>query len=177
MQPLVVFAHGQESGPWGSKIRFLADIAHRHGMKVVSPDDSSIPAAEARVQHLLRLPEIRSTDAQRLILVGSSMGGYVACVASHTIKPLGLFLLAPAFGIAGYEIQHPVSGASHTEIVMGWRDAIIPPANVIAFAAKHRAGLHLLDADHRLLSVLPEVGDLFASFLRRCFKPGARDSG
>ena len=33
-KPLVLFAHGKESGPWGSKIKHLAQIADQHGAKV-----------------------------------------------------------------------------------------------------------------------------------------------
>ena len=34
---LVVFAHGKESGPWGTKIRYLSHIAQRNGAEVLSP--------------------------------------------------------------------------------------------------------------------------------------------
>jgi len=40
-------------------------------------------------------------------------------------------------------------------------------AHGIRFAQAHRARLHVLDGDHRLNAVLPEVGALFESFLRR----------
>ena len=35
---LVVFAHGKESGPWGSKIKHLAALAGQRGAQVLSPD-------------------------------------------------------------------------------------------------------------------------------------------
>ena len=50
---------------------------------------------------------------------------------------------------------------------MGWRDEVVPVEGVIDFAQTHRATLHMVDADHRLDTVLPEVGELFDQFLRR----------
>ncbi|MGH8540495.1 MAG: alpha/beta hydrolase, partial [Stenotrophobium sp.] len=37
---LVCFAHGKESGPWGTKITHLAEVARGHGYEVMSPDYS-----------------------------------------------------------------------------------------------------------------------------------------
>ncbi len=162
MRTLVVFAHGKESGPWGSKIKHLASIAERHGVVVMSPDYSDLQDPDARVERLLSLP---LPEHDRLVLVGSSMGGYLATVASQTLKPAGLFLMAPAFYIEGYRVQTPVSGADATCVVFGWRDELIPVENAIRFAQAERAALHLIDGDHRLNAVLPEVGALFERFL------------
>lgn len=38
IQSLVVFSHGKESEPWGSKFQALAAIAQRHGSQVISVD-------------------------------------------------------------------------------------------------------------------------------------------
>ena len=164
MKPLVLFAHGKESGPWGSKIQHLVRIAERHGAKTLSPDYSTIQNPDERVRHLLSLSLVPHDG---LVLVGSSMGGYVSTVASETLKPAGLFLMAPAFYLPGYANQNPVSGAAHTAIVTGWQDEVIPVEHSIRFAEAHRAELHLLDGDHRLASVLDEVGVLFERFLVR----------
>ena len=45
---------------------------------------------------------------ERLILVGSSMGGYVSTVASVSLKPAGLFLMAPAFYMPIGREQNPI---------------------------------------------------------------------
>lgn len=79
-QKLVIFAHGKESGPWGSKILALADIAREFGYVVDSPDYSDLSEAQSRVSRLLTLyPQ----NPGELILVGSSMGGYVSLAASE----------------------------------------------------------------------------------------------
>lgn len=94
----VYFNHGKESGPWGSKITKLVDVARERGFAVESIDYRNLPDAGPRTERLLTS---EAGKAERLILVGSSMGGYVATVASAVLKPEGLFLLAPAFYMPG----------------------------------------------------------------------------
>lgn len=162
MSPLVVFAHGKESGPWGSKIRYLAALAEQRGCQVLSPDYSDLMDPDARVARLLVLDLPAHSS---LILAGSSMGGYVSALASVPLRPAGLFLMAPAFYMGIGAEQAPVSGAAHTCVVFGWNDEIIPVEHGIRFAREQRAALHVFDSDHRLESVLPEIGVLFARFL------------
>ena len=163
-QPLVCFAHGKESGPYGTKIRYLATIAEAFGAKVISPDYSNIPLPDDRVKHLLALA---LPAHSRLILVGSSMGGYVSAVASRHLKPDGLFLLAPAVFMPGYEEPSPEPVAVENSVVFGWRDEVIPVHHGIRYAEQYRTTLHLLNADHRLNSALAEIGVLFEAFLKR----------
>jgi len=162
MKTLVLFAHGKESGPWGSKIRHLAAIAEHLGMQVLSPDYSDLPDPDARVARLVATP-LPAHD--RLILVGSSMGGYVSTVASKALNPAALFLMAPAFYMPGYAVQEPLPGSARVCVVFGWQDEVIPVEHGIRFAQAHRAALHVLDSDHRLNSVLPELGALFERFV------------
>lgn len=178
MKSLVVFSHGKESGPWGSKIWALADVAQAHGAQVESVDyqrarqggearsaqcNTDAPGeAERRVAQLLAMP---LPPHDRLILVGSSMGGYVATVASSALNPAGLFLLAPAFYMEGYTNQDPVPVARRTMVVHGWSDDVVPPQNSIRFAQRHRCTLHVLDGDHRLNDAIEEIRQLFADFL------------
>ena len=172
-KPLVLFAHGSESGPWGTKIQHLADIAERHGCVVLSPDYSGISDADERVKHLLSVIAPGLPPHKQLILVGSSMGGYVSTVASPALNPDGLFLMAPAFYYPGSAEQNPVSGARHTCVVFGWHDEIIPVENGIRFARQTNSALHVLDGDHRLIGVLPEVGALFERFLTQVLATAA----
>ena len=53
MKPLIHFVHGKESGPWGTKIRHLADIAREMGYDVESLDYSSTFDPETRVEMLV----------------------------------------------------------------------------------------------------------------------------
>lgn len=161
---IVLFAHGKESGPWGSKIRHLADIALRLGAQVLSPDYSDLTSPEDRIARLLSLP---LPEHDILILVGSSMGAYVSTIASRAMKPWGLFLMAPAFYMAGYAEQQPTSGAEHTCVIFGRQDEVIPVEHGIRFADANRVDLYIIEGDHRLNGQIEKIGELFEVFLRR----------
>lgn len=160
---LVVFAHGKESGPWGTKITQLAEVAKRRGYAVLSPDYSFTPDPRARVEHLLQLaPKAGKT----LVLVGSSMGGYVSAMACEALKPSALFLMAPALYFPGWD-EEPSGIPALTSVVHGWQDDIVPVERGQRFAARHRAALHLLDSGHTLNDQLPMLCLLFDALLVR----------
>ncbi len=158
---LVYFNHGKESGPWGTKIKRLAEVAQARGFHAESPDYTGMADPDQRVRHLLSL----QPRSSRLVLVGSSMGGYVAMVASETLDPQGLFLMAPALYVPGYAIIDPFPNARLTAIVHGWNDEVIPVEHSIRFAQTHKTQLHLVDGDHRLMSQVPFIEALFGLFL------------
>ena len=170
---LVVFSHGKESGPRGGKIEALSRVARTEGAQTLSvdyrehpvgtPHDHHAPGeAERRVAQLLATP---LPPHERLVLVGSSMGGYGSAMAACRMPVDGLFLLAPAFAMPGYAQAEPRPEVRHTAIVHGWRDEVIPWAHSARWAAAARCTLHLLDGDHRLDAALPEIGPLFGLFL------------
>lgn len=170
---LVVFSHGKESGPWGSKIQALTKVAQGCGAQVMSVNYGEYPAGtlhdhnlpgepERRVQQLLNTP---LPPHDKLVLVGSSMGGYVSTIASQQLKPDGLFLLAPAFGIPHYAEQYPVPNAKRTLIVHGWRDSVVPASNSIHFAKSNRVELYLVDDDHFLHGELGVIESVLSVFL------------
>ncbi|MBF0424478.1 MAG: alpha/beta hydrolase [Magnetococcales bacterium] len=161
-QDVVYFAHGKEGTPWGRKIERLAEVARRRGFHVESPDYTDIPDPDRRVEMLLARAPI---PARRLVLVGSSMGAYLSVVASRKLRPDGLFLMSPALYLWDYADQDPHPHARVTVVVHGWRDDVVPPANSVRFAQKHRATLHMVDSDHRLLDALPFLTQAFDWFL------------
>ncbi|WNK19072.1 alpha/beta hydrolase [Halomonas piscis] len=156
----VIFSHGKESGPYGQKIVQMSQVALTKGLQVQSVDYLGISEPEARVEKLVKVLSVTNGPC---LLVGSSMGAYVSLVASQTVPVAGLFLLAPAVGLPGYAMQSgfQLEGVS-TSICHGWGDKVVPVSNVVAFAEEHRADLHLLDSDHRLTSVMPDIKTLFA---------------
>lgn len=164
---LIYFAHGKDTGPEATKMNYLAQIAQSKGIAVESPDYSDIADPDERVERLLQL--VRDKP-ERLILVGSSMGAYVSIVASATVKPKGLYLLAPAIFLEGYANQNPLPRAEVAMAVHGWNDEIVPVENVMRFAQQHAMELHVLDSDHCLLGVLPKLGELFELFLDQVLK-------
>ena len=160
----VVFSHGKESGPWGSKIRALAAVAGAAGWDVDSIDYEGMADPAARVA---RLVAAGRGAAAPLVLVGSSMGGHVCTAAAAQLPVRGLFLLAPAFFMPGYEPRTPAMPACPVEVVHGWHDDIVPVANTLRWARPGAARVHLLDTEHRMHAVIPELQQLFAAFLAR----------
>jgi pimeloyl-ACP methyl ester carboxylesterase len=158
----VVFSHGKESGPWGSKITAMAAAVHDLKIVTESVDYRGIDDPAARVAKLL---DTAAGLKGPLVLVGSSMGGHVSAAAAARVKARGLFLLAPAFYMPGFEAHTPQDVSCPTVIVHGWRDDIVPVDNSIRWAREHRAGLHLLDSDHRLEDKIEEICRLLRSFL------------
>lgn len=172
---LVVFSHGKESGPWGSKIKTLSAVSEHLGCAVISVDYREHPESVKHDQNKYgeadrRVAQLISTnfpEHHKLVLVGSSMGGYVSTVATEILKVDGLFLLAPAFYLYGYGNQQPTPRAKQTMIVHGWSDSVVPVDSSIRFAKLHRCDLHLLDGDHRLNDALPKIEPLFETFLKQ----------
>lgn len=164
---LVVFAHGKESGPWGTKITQLAEVAKRRGYEVSSPDYSHTHDPHERVAQLMQMAP---RAARTLVLVGSSMGGYVSAMACAALRPQALFLMAPALYFPGWE-EEPDGVPSLTAVVHGWGDDIVPPERGIRFAQTHRAALHMLDSGHTLNDQLPALSLLFDDLLHRALNP------
>jgi pimeloyl-ACP methyl ester carboxylesterase len=158
----VVFSHGKESGPWGSKITAMAVVVRTHGWAVESVDYRGLDDPGDRVRKLIGVgKELK----EPLVLVGSSMGGHVAAAAAGELGARGLFLLAPAFYMAGYEEYTPQDVACPTAIVHGWHDVIVPVENGIRWAREHRAALHVLNSDHRLEDQIEAICLLLRAFL------------
>lgn len=169
----VCFSHGKESGPWGTKIAAMADLARDRGCEVESLDYRGLDDPAERVARLLT--HCRTVPRQ-LVLVGSSMGGHVAAAASAELEVAGLFLIAPAFYMPGYESLTPVPKARLITVVHGWRDEVVPPENSLRWAAEHGAELHMIDGDHRLTDRLFHVNRLFDWFLHD-LRNGMRHAG
>lgn len=158
----VVFSHGKESGPWGSKITAMAAVVRDLGIGVESPDYRGMDDPGLRVGKLVAAVADMTGP---VVLVGSSLGGHVAGTAAATLKPRGLFLMAPAFYMHGFEAHTPQQISCPTAIVHGWHDAIVPVENSIRWAREHRATLHLLDSAHRLEDQIDAICRLFRDFL------------
>ena len=89
---MIVFAHGLEGTPHGTKIRALREA----GFEVVAPDFQGMLLAE-RVS--LLEATTRSLAHRRPLLAGSSYGGLTAAIvaAENPTRFRGLLLCAPAF--------------------------------------------------------------------------------
>ena len=159
----VVFSHGQESGPWGTKIRAMAEKVRALGCSADSIDYRGIADPTERVRKLLReCADIR----EPLILVGSSMGGHVATAAAETLGAIGLFVLAPAWFMEGYEHLTPAPPSMPICIVHGWHDDIVPVENSVRYARNCSATLHIVNGDHRLTNNIGAINVYLEQFIK-----------
>ena len=158
----VVFSHGKESGPWGSKITAMAAVVRDLGSAVESVDYRGLDDPGDRVRKLMA---VGKELGEPLVLVGSSMGGHVAAAAASTVPAAAVFLLAPAFYMQGWEQYTPQDVAGATSIVHGWHDVIVPVENSIRWAREHQAALHLLNSDHRLEDQIKAICHLLRAFV------------
>lgn len=163
-EPWVCFSHGKESGPSGTKINALTAVAQAAGWRTASIDYRGIDDPHARVAMLEDW--CRNTPAP-CVLVGSSLGGHVAATAAVGAGSgaRGLFLMAPAFYMPGYESHTPAPPACPTLLVHGWHDDIVPWQNSARYAERGRCELLLLDDGHRLDAVLGRLERVFGAFL------------
>jgi pimeloyl-ACP methyl ester carboxylesterase len=158
----VVFSHGQESGPWGRKISILAEVARSEGYEAHSVDYRGIGEPRARVAKLVDFCKELTGD---LVLVGSSMGGYVAVASASLLHARGVFLMAPALYMEGLPELRPGALDCPAALVHGWLDEVIPFEHSVRFARAYGSALHLLPGDHRLHGQMRVIQYLFEYFL------------
>lgn len=168
LKPNVVFSHGKESGPYGTKIQRLMAVAEELGMRTISVDYRNCTSAVERVALLTQTINGLGVFSQQLVLVGSSMGGYVSMAVANEMPVAGLFLMAPALWMLAeeYTIQsyHPMT--TRVEITHGLNDDIVPYENSIRFFREHaNTILHLVPDDHRLKVSHDFLASQFKRFL------------
>ncbi|MCC4605332.1 hypothetical protein HG421_06335 [Xanthomonas campestris pv. badrii] len=166
-----ILAHGFESGPAARKVTALAEVAERLGWTHERPDFTDLDAQRqisrlGDVQgRLLRLLQIARAAADRgpLVLAGSSLGSYIAAQVSLQVPTQGLFLMVPPTTMG----PMPALDAAPVpiSIVHAWRDALIPAAEVIAWAQARRARLLLVDDEHDLAAHVDAASAAFADLL------------
>ena len=158
----IIFSHGQESGPWGTKIRAMADMVRGLGCEADSIDYQGIADPTERVEKLVA--SCAGIEDQ-LVLVGSSMGGHVATAAASRVGAAGLFVLAPAYFMPGFEELTPPPPELPFTIVHGWHDDIVPVENSIRYAREADATLIVVDGDHRLTANIGDINNYLRLFI------------
>jgi surfactin synthase thioesterase subunit len=141
----------------------MSEVAKGLGCDVDSIDYQGILDPSERVEKLVH--ECADIN-DALILVGSSMGGHVATAAARILGAAGLFVLAPAYFMDGYEELTPPPPAMPICIVHGWHDDIVPVENSIRYARECSATLHLVDGDHRLTDNISEINEYLERFIK-----------
>ena len=156
---MIIFAHGMEGTPNGSKIRSLRDA----GFEVLAPDFQGMALRE-RVDLLQRVcEEYRTASA---VLAGSSYGGLAASIVAMRMPDAfrGLLLCAPALHLD----EPPIDAQTvliapkgmKTAIIHGIDDDIVPISCSIEYAERSGEDIvafHQVDDGHRLADSHEEI--------------------
>lgn len=153
--PTIVFLHGMESGPHGSKYHLLREL----DPQILAPDCAGVHDLPAR----MAIVERELAGKQNLLLVGSSFGGLVAALYAgrHPQAVFGCVLCAPAlFDDQVQELAALQQVPEKTVILHGTRDDIVDIAVSRRFAAKHGCRLVEVEDGHRLENSRPLLLEL-----------------
>lgn len=160
MPPQLVFLHGLESGPHGSKFQLLQGLGLG---EVLAPDCEGVQDVAQRMAMI----EADLGETPQLLLVGSSFGGLMALLyaAAHPQQIAGLVLCAPA--VHRPELVDlpgsPGGGALPAvpvRVLHGRQDAVVPLAPVQAYCAAQGLALTVVDDGHRLAESHAELAAL-----------------
>ena len=148
----LVFLHGLETGPHGSKYQALR-VVDPH---VMAPDCEGVLDLDAR----LAIVERDLTGLNDLVLVGSSFGGLVATLFAdrHPQQVRGYVLCAPALHLGHADAITHVPKQAH--VLHGRRDDVVPIEASRAFCQHWGLPLHEVDDDHRLHASMPVMVEL-----------------
>lgn len=151
----LLFLHGQESGPFGSKYQTLAAA---YPERVTSPDFSGQELA----QRLETAKAFISELTEPLILVGSSLGGLLAVMLADALPGRfdGLLLLAPALHLPEGQLFPPLP--KQTVVLAGLQDTLIPAEVLKAWCEARQVPVFWVDDDHRLGSSHGRMLELLA---------------
>lgn len=94
------------------------------------------------------------------------MGGHVATAAAEALGAIGLFVLAPAWYMDGYEHLTPLPPSMPICIVHGWHDDIVPVENSVRYARNCSATLHIVNGDHRLTDNIDAINGYLELFIK-----------
>ena len=156
---MIIFAHGLEGSPNGSKIRALRNA----GFDVVAPDFQGMNLAE-RVDLLEEI--CLEYASQQPVLAGSSYGGLTAAIIAMRMPDIfrGLLLCAPALHL----VEPPVDentvlvapNGLKTVIIHGLEDDIVPISCSIEYASRSSneiVAFHQVNDGHRLAESHQEI--------------------
>jgi pimeloyl-ACP methyl ester carboxylesterase len=148
-----VYLHGFASGPASRKASFFRERLAAGGLTLETPDLSEGNFRALSLTAQLRAIERLDGQQQSLILIGSSMGGYLAALyaAAHPERVERLVLLAPAFNFYARWVE-----ALGPENLTRWREQGEMPVYHYGTQHQEAIGYQLID-DARQYAAFPNV--------------------
>jgi hypothetical protein len=124
----VLYLHGLESKPGGSKVKYLND----RFMCYAPAMDYSNPKA---FEEMLDLCAVEEFD----LIIGSSMGGFFAHQLASHFDETKVMLFNPAFHSRRFDPRGVVDGIFHVDgyCVLGLEDDVINPTETYNMVASH----------------------------------------
>src|SRR4051812_28664566 len=94
----VLYLHGFASSPLSRKARFLGERFAELGIRFDAPELAGGDFFHLTISKQLQVVRAAAEGTRPLMIIGSSLGGYLAALyaAAHNVKQV--VLLAPAFG-------------------------------------------------------------------------------
>jgi pimeloyl-ACP methyl ester carboxylesterase len=143
-RPTLTYLHGFASGPGSTKARFFAAHLAARGAKLRVPDLAP-DFTHQTITGMLGLVDALLDEAPS-VLLGSSLGGYLAALAAarRPTRVPGLVLFAPAFGFAARWEERV--GA---ETMKRWRERGTAPVHHYGVGRELPLSIDLLDDARR----------------------------
>lgn len=164
----IFLSHGLESGPGGTKIQALKNLAETFSnVRAHAIDHRSSKDPAVRLAQMQEAVTASGAAPENIILAGSSMGGWVCAQTSAQTPVLGCFLLAPALAMEAYPQSSPTIQAQHVQIIHGWDDDVVPVMPVIELASQQALPILLLPDGHRLANSLERIKTEFTAFVSK----------
>ncbi len=161
MSKNIFLFHGLEGAPNGSKLLSIANEASKYGYQAHFPDLRSIKNPDKRLDTAREMYADKLANGTN-ILVGSSLGGYIATCLACEFDVYALFLMAPALYRTGYAIKSYPVQTDRCLIVHGIYDDIVDIETSRTFL-KENNGTALLEVQdgHRLLDQIYKLPAMF----------------
>ena len=144
----------------------MAEVANKKGYRTHVPDWRNVrPVPSHRISLLKKEGWL---DAERLVLAGSSLGGYTVSKIAEQREVVGLFMLVPIVNERGDGSSFPSPKSKQNVIIHAWDDEYTDPVHVQVYCTmlKNRR-LHILPGRHSLGEHLEFVAREFSDFLDR----------
>jgi hypothetical protein len=106
-----VYLHGLGTGPASSKARALAVGLGGEGVTIVQPDLRQPSPAQPRLDAMFAAAEESLAAGPVDLLVGASLGGWMALHLARRSEIGALLLLAPALSVHALDVERPLAAA------------------------------------------------------------------